>query len=148
MVPMGRIKPSDLRCRSLQKADILWLSPSSSNLLTQKLSFSLFSVWILPGFRYILLSLFFNFTLLEPTTMKFVLAASLFAAIVVVPVTAGECGTFGTDFGACLNWCSDTNPGAERYIIDGCYRAVCSSCRPAKERCKLIRPSAPRSVTI
>ncbi|KAG7047717.1 hypothetical protein CPAR01_12815 [Colletotrichum paranaense] len=66
--------------------------------------------------------------------MKFALAASFFAAIVVVPVTAGECGTFGTDFGACLNWCSDTNPGAERYIIDGCYRAVCSSCRPAKER--------------
>ncbi|KXH69603.1 hypothetical protein CSAL01_13504 [Colletotrichum salicis] len=88
--------------------------------------------------------------------MKFALAASLFAAIVVEPVTAGECGTFGTDFGACLNWCSDTNPGAERYIIDGCYRAVCSSCRPAKERYATLRillfllpyPSHFRSVDI
>ncbi|KAE9572307.1 hypothetical protein CGMCC3_g11699 [Colletotrichum fructicola] len=42
---------------------------------------------------------------------------------------SAECN-FSGGFGACLNWCYDTNPGAERYIIEGCYRAVCSDCRP------------------
>ncbi|EXF83605.1 hypothetical protein CFIO01_00747 [Colletotrichum fioriniae PJ7] len=72
--------------------------------------------------------------------MKFALAASFFAAIVVVPVAAGECGTFGTDFGACLNWCSDTNPGAERSrrSIEQFRRIISSqqaipTCQPLRE---------------
>lgn len=63
--------------------------------------------------------------------MRVAAVALLFAAG-ILPVSA-ECGTFGMNFGACLNWCYDTNPGAERYIVEGCYRAVCSGCRPGKE---------------
>ncbi|KAK6223559.1 hypothetical protein QIS74_03503 [Colletotrichum tabaci] len=47
-----------------------------------------------------------------------VAAVALLLAAGILPVSA-ECGTFGMNFGACLNWCYDTNPGAERYIVEG-----------------------------
>ncbi|TKW57033.1 hypothetical protein CTA1_5272 [Colletotrichum tanaceti] len=58
-------------------------------------------------------------------------SVALLLAAGILPVSA-ECGIFGNNFGACLNWCSDTNPGAEQYVRDWCYRAVCDSCTPGQ----------------